>query len=56
MTDAPGNNPLLDFSGLPRFADFRPTWVEPALDTLLADARAALESSACLGHGESLVI
>jgi len=44
MTDAPGNNPLLDFSGLPRFADFRPTWVEPALDTLLADARAALES------------
>ena len=44
MTDAPANNPLLDFSGLPRFADFSPNWVEPALDTLLAEARSALES------------
>ena len=44
MTDAPRDNPLLDFSGLPRFADFNPGWVEPAMDTLLAEARAALDS------------
>jgi oligopeptidase A len=35
-------NPLLDFSGLPRFADIRPEHVAPALDQLLADADAAL--------------
>ena len=38
MTD----NPLLDFSGLPRFADFDPAQVAPALDVLLAGARQAL--------------
>ncbi len=51
------NNPLLDFdepgrssaaragaaSGLPRFAVIRPTHIKPALDTLLADNRRALE-------------
>ncbi len=46
MTDSTsaitGDNPLLDFSDLPRFADFKPTDIDPALDTLLADARAAL--------------
>jgi oligopeptidase A len=36
-------NPLLDTTGLPRFADIRPEHVTPALDVLLADARAALE-------------
>ncbi len=36
-------NPLLDTAGLPRFADIRPEHVTPALDVLLADARAALE-------------
>ena len=37
------NNPLLDTAGLPRFADIRPEHVGPALDVLLAEARAALE-------------
>ena len=36
-------NPLLDISGLPRFAAIRPEHVKPALDTLLADNRRALE-------------
>ncbi len=44
MTESIRDNPLLDFSGLPRFADFKPDWVEPAIDTLLAEARAALEA------------
>jgi oligopeptidase A len=36
-------NPLLDFSGLPRFPDFRPEHVTPAVDMLLAQARAVVE-------------
>jgi len=32
-------NPLLDFSGLPRFAEFKPDHVTPALDQLLAENR-----------------
>ena len=32
-------NPLLDFSGLPRFGDIRPEHVRPALDQLLAELR-----------------
>ncbi|HWR77791.1 MAG TPA: M3 family metallopeptidase [Thiobacillus sp.] len=36
-------NPLLDFSGLPRFAEFKPEYVTPAIDQLLADCRAAVE-------------
>jgi oligopeptidase A len=36
-------NPLLDFSGLPRFADFKPEFVTPAVDRLLADNRALVE-------------
>src|SRR5205085_8085519 len=39
-------NPLLDFSGLPRFADFKPQFVSPAVDTLLAENRALIESLA----------
>jgi len=35
-------NPLLDFSGLPRFAEFKPEYVTPAVDQLLADCRAAV--------------
>ncbi|MGH8797351.1 MAG: M3 family metallopeptidase [Caldimonas sp.] len=35
-------NPLLDFSGLPRFAEIRPEHVGPAVDRLIADAEAAL--------------
>src|SRR5438067_303968 len=33
------NNPLLDFSGLPRFRAIRPEHVTPALDALLAENR-----------------
>jgi len=36
-------NPLLDFSGLPRFADFKPEFVAPAVDRLLTDNRALIE-------------
>ncbi|NUZ05066.1 M3 family metallopeptidase [Piscinibacter koreensis] len=36
-------NPLLDFSGLPRFDAIRPEHVAPALDVLLAEADAALQ-------------
>ena len=35
-------NPLLDFSDLPRFADFRAEQVGPAVDELLAQARGAV--------------
>jgi oligopeptidase A len=38
-------NPLLDFSGLPCFDRIRPEHVGPAIDALLAAARAAVESS-----------
>jgi oligopeptidase A len=34
------NNPLLDFSGLPRFAEIKPEHVTPAIEQLLADDRA----------------
>jgi oligopeptidase A len=34
------SNPLLDFSGLPRFPEFRPELVGPAVEQLLADNRA----------------
>src|SRR5512135_130022 len=33
-------NPLLDFTGLPRFAEFRPEHVTPAVEQLLAENRA----------------
>src|ERR1700712_1611114 len=36
-------NPLLDFSGLPRFAEFKPEFVAPAIDALLADNRASIK-------------
>jgi len=39
-------NPLLDFSGLPRFDAIRPDDVSPAIDDLLASARATLEAVA----------
>jgi oligopeptidase A len=39
-------NPLLDFSGLPRFDAIRVEHVTPAIDSLLADARAAIEAVA----------
>ena len=33
-------NPLLDFSGLPRFAEFKPEFVAPAISRLLTEVRA----------------
>ena len=36
-------NPLLDFSGLPRFAELKPEHVSPAVETLLAEGRATIE-------------
>lgn len=38
----PANNPLLDFSGLPRFADIRPEHITPAVDVLLERAASAV--------------
>ncbi len=35
-------NPLLDFSGLPRFAAVKPEHIAPAIDQLLADNRALI--------------
>jgi oligopeptidase A len=48
MTDvaAPAANPLLDFSGLPRFDAIDAGHVTPAVDALLAAARAAVEAVA----------
>ena len=36
-------NPLLDFSGLPRFAEITPEYVTPAIDALISEARATIE-------------
>jgi len=35
-------NPLLDFSGLPRFAEIKPEHVAPAIDQLLEESRALI--------------
>ncbi|BCB25229.1 oligopeptidase A [Sulfurimicrobium lacus] len=37
------NNPLLDFSGLPRFPDIEPAHVTPAVEQLIVDNRALVE-------------
>jgi len=42
MTAVTANNPLLDFSGLPRFAAIRPEHITPAVDALLAENRALI--------------
>ena len=39
------NNPLLDFSGLPRFADIKPQHVTPAIELLLSDARSTVKAA-----------
>lgn len=43
MEDTLATNPLLDFSGLPRFADVRPEHVAPAVRNLLEDYRALID-------------
>lgn len=40
------NNPLLDFSGLPKFSALKAVHVSPAIDHLLGNARAAIEALA----------
>jgi oligopeptidase A len=42
------DNPLLDFSSLPRFGDIRPEHVNPAVDALIAQGRATIERLATL--------
>src|SRR5690606_9806949 len=42
----PDNNPLLDFSGLPRFDQVRPEHVTPAMDYLLSTGRELVETLA----------
>jgi len=37
------NNPLLDFSGLPRFAEIRPEHVAPAIEQLLRENQALID-------------
>ncbi len=44
--NTPQTNPLLDIQGLPRFAEIRPEHVTPAVDVLLAQARAAVDKAA----------
>jgi oligopeptidase A len=41
-------NPLLDFSGLPRFTDVRPEHLAAAIEQLVADGRATIERLAAL--------
>jgi len=40
----PMSNPLLDFGGLPRFDAIRPEHISPAIDLLVAQARAAADA------------
>jgi len=42
-TPSPPDNPLLDFEALPRFGEIEPAHVGPAVDVLLAEARATVE-------------
>lgn len=47
MTTQPlQNNPLLHFSGLPKFEEIKAEHVSPAIDCLLAEARATIEALA----------
>jgi len=43
MNTMDASNPLLDFSGLPRFDAIEPRHVLPAVDALLAAAHGAVE-------------
>jgi oligopeptidase A len=38
-------NPLLDFSGLPRFAEIKPAHVTPAVELLLSDGRSTVQAA-----------
>ncbi|WP_157314725.1 M3 family metallopeptidase [Chitinibacter sp. GC72] len=45
MTTTTENNPLLDFSTLPQYAAVKPEHINPALDTLLKNAAAAIAAA-----------
>ncbi len=42
----PTLNPLIDFSGLPRFSELKPEHVAPAIDQLLAESRTVVDTIA----------
>jgi oligopeptidase A len=44
------SNPLLDFGGLPRFDAIRPEHISPAIDLLIAQARATADAIATDSH------
>jgi len=44
------SNPLLDFSGLPRFSGIRPEHIGPAVEALVAQGRATIERLAAQDH------
>jgi oligopeptidase A len=46
-------NPLLDFSGLPRFGEVRPEHIEPAVEQLIAEGRATIERLAARDESPS---
>jgi oligopeptidase A len=52
-TTEPLTNPLLDLSGLPRFGEIAPGHVGPAIDALIADARATIDRVATLPDNPS---
>ncbi len=47
------DNPLLDFSGLPRFPEIEPGHVTPAIDALIADVRETIERVASAADAPS---
>jgi len=59
MEEVMNKNPLLDFSDLPRFSEVTPQDISPAIDTLLAEARACIETitaTQAAGSWDSIVI
>ncbi len=44
QTTPPEGNPLIDLSGLPRFKEIRPGHAQPAMEWILADSRARIET------------
>jgi oligopeptidase A len=53
MSTATSSNPLLDFSGLPRFDLIRPEHVTPAIEQLIADARQVVQQLEVPGESVS---
>jgi oligopeptidase A len=53
MSTATSSNPLVDFSGLPRFDLIRPEHVTPAIEQLIADARQVVQQLEAPGENVS---